>query len=202
MVAAENGALPGGKVGGIADVVRDLPGALAGLGWRTTVLTPEYGLFGSIPGSKPCGSVTVPFAGEVLQINVLELPSTEENVRHLAFAHPRFAPLGPMIYCDDGPTSPFASDAGKFALHLMLTTWTMRRMWYICTTGMRRFTASCETATSAMQVSDRYARSTQFTIWRCRASGRWTATRRLSRPGFRISTATLHSSATHASRTR
>ena len=29
MIAAENGALPGGKVGGIGDVVRDVPVALA-----------------------------------------------------------------------------------------------------------------------------------------------------------------------------
>ncbi|MGD8419718.1 MAG: glycogen/starch synthase, partial [Gammaproteobacteria bacterium] len=29
MVAAENGALPGGKVGGIGDVLREVPAALA-----------------------------------------------------------------------------------------------------------------------------------------------------------------------------
>ena len=32
MVAAENDAIPGGKVGGIGDVVRDIPPALEALG--------------------------------------------------------------------------------------------------------------------------------------------------------------------------
>ncbi|MEO0997733.1 MAG: glycogen/starch synthase, partial [Pseudomonadota bacterium] len=37
-IAAENGALPGGKVGGVGDVARDLPRALARAGWTVTVL--------------------------------------------------------------------------------------------------------------------------------------------------------------------
>jgi starch synthase len=32
MLSAENGALPGGKVGGMGDVLRDVPRALAALG--------------------------------------------------------------------------------------------------------------------------------------------------------------------------
>ena len=63
MLAAENGALPGGKVGGIGDVLRDLPLALAGRGWRPTVLTPSYGLFSTLPGAEPHSGVTLRFAG-------------------------------------------------------------------------------------------------------------------------------------------
>ncbi|HBD38324.1 MAG TPA: hypothetical protein DC084_32585, partial [Cupriavidus sp.] len=33
-LTAENAALRGGKVGGVGDVVRDLPAALTRLGWR------------------------------------------------------------------------------------------------------------------------------------------------------------------------
>ena len=43
MVAAENDAIPGGKVGGIGDVVRDLPSALAAKGHEVDVITPGYG---------------------------------------------------------------------------------------------------------------------------------------------------------------
>ncbi|MEM9209663.1 MAG: glycogen/starch synthase, partial [Pseudomonadota bacterium] len=124
MAAAENGALPRGKVGGVADVVRDLPPALAETGWRTTVLTPEYGLFANIAGATPITSINVAFAGRTLGVDVVELPSIHASVRHLAFAHERFTPQGPGIYCDDGDERPFASDASKFALFAAATaTW-------------------------------------------------------------------------------
>ena len=45
MVAAENGALPGGKVGGIGDVVREIPRALAARDCQVSVITPAYGVF-------------------------------------------------------------------------------------------------------------------------------------------------------------
>ena len=42
-VAAENDNLPGAKVGGIGDVVRDIAPALADLDHQVTVLTPSQG---------------------------------------------------------------------------------------------------------------------------------------------------------------
>ena len=42
MIAAENGALAGGKVGGIGDVIRDVPLALAAQGQAVSVVTPGY----------------------------------------------------------------------------------------------------------------------------------------------------------------
>ncbi len=55
MVAAENDAIPGGKVGGIGDVVRDIPPALAALGHQVDVVTPGYGAFSQLPGAEAAG---------------------------------------------------------------------------------------------------------------------------------------------------
>lgn len=116
MAAAENAGLPAGKVGGVGDVIRDLPPALAARGSRVTVLTPEYGLFRDLDGAKREGAINVPFAGQRNEVQVLSLPSPYPNVDYLAFEHERFSPLGAMIYNDDGHDRPFATDASKFAL--------------------------------------------------------------------------------------
>jgi starch synthase len=117
LVAAENGALPGGKVGGIGDVIRELPPALAELGWRPTVLTPSYGMLHALAGAVPSGRLDVSFAGSVRQIPVFRVPGPDPRVEHLVLEHPLFCPAGPgKIYCDDPPQRPFATDASKFAL--------------------------------------------------------------------------------------
>ena len=63
MLAAENDALPGGKVGGIGDVIRDVPKALSNLGHNVTVLTPGYNAFSQLPGAKLIDQFSVTFAG-------------------------------------------------------------------------------------------------------------------------------------------
>lgn len=114
--AAENGALPGGKVGGVGDVIRDLPVALAKLGWRATVITPAYGALHRLPGATLFDTVEVPFAGERHRVEIFEVPGGNEPVRNLVFEHALFSPGGPgMVYTSDEPGRPFASDANKFA---------------------------------------------------------------------------------------
>ena len=119
MLAAENGALPGGKVGGMGDVLRDVPRALAALGHQVTVLTPSYGRFSLLPGARPGGSIDVRFAGkaETLQLYTLPGRSGTGAVLEYVLEHPRFAACGAgRIYCDDAPDRPFATDSTKFAL--------------------------------------------------------------------------------------
>ena len=103
----------------MGDVVRDLPAALSGIGWNATVLTPSYGMFHRLPGAQQIGTIEVLFRGKKQTLQVFEIPGSEDSVRNIAFEHPFFSPAGPgVIYSDDNPDRPFASDANKFAFFL------------------------------------------------------------------------------------
>ncbi len=113
-LASENGALPGGKVGGVADVIRDLPPAVAAEGYDVSVVTPSYGVFHSLDGAKRTGSVTAKFRGKEQRVDVYELPG--RDIKQVVLDHPEFTPDAPgQIYHDDGAARPFATDATKFA---------------------------------------------------------------------------------------
>lgn len=119
MIAAENGALPGGKVGGIGDVVRDVPLALAKRDCRVSVITPAYGKFSKLPAAKHKQSLSIHFAGkqQSLELYHLSKMGKKQKVQHYAIEHPIFSSCGEgRIYCDDPADRPFASDASKFAL--------------------------------------------------------------------------------------
>lgn len=118
MLAAENDALPGGKVGGIGDVMRDVPPALASLGHTVSVVMPSYGTFHQLDGVEKTTLLTVSFAGSTEQVEVYQLPHPQaENVSFWILEHPQFSICGAgRIYCNDSSDAPFASDATKFAL--------------------------------------------------------------------------------------
>ncbi len=109
--------MPGGKIGGIADVAHDLPLALAPLGWNTTIVTPSYGAFHKLRGAERLDTIEVRFRGGTEAVEIYEVPGNNAPVRNLVFEHADFSPQGPgRIYCSDPGDSPFATDAGKFAL--------------------------------------------------------------------------------------
>ena len=118
MLASENDVIPGGKVGGIGDVVRDIPKALAKQGARVSVVIPAYGAFHLLPESSLVGAFTAEFRGRPERIELFELfAGRDEGVRYLVLHHPLFAAGGPgAVYCDDDASQPFATDANKFAL--------------------------------------------------------------------------------------
>ncbi len=119
MVAAENDALPGGKVGGIGDVVRDIPKALAEQQQRVEVVLPGYGMFSTLASAQKVDTLAVHFAGMTHKVELYQLHNiyAGQNVVQWVLEHPLFSEAGRgQIYCDDPPDSPFASDATKFAL--------------------------------------------------------------------------------------
>ena len=119
MVAAENAALPGGKAGGMGDVIRDLPRALAARGHRVTVVTPAYSQFRALPGAECRTRFTAPFAGRREEVSLWSLPMAEPcaGVSCIGLQHDLLEACGEgAIYCDDGAANPFATDATRFAL--------------------------------------------------------------------------------------
>lgn len=117
MVAAENGAIVGGKVGGIGDVVRDIPLALADAGHTVQVVCPSYGLFSRNPDAKFKTELSVTFAGKQEVVQVFTYKSKRKKVKYWVLEHPVFS-LGGIgaIYSNDPDDRPFATDATKFAL--------------------------------------------------------------------------------------
>jgi len=119
MVAAENDAIPRGKVGGIGDVVRDIPLALANIDQQVDVVIPGYGRFSKLWGAEHITSLQVMFGGQSQTIDIFKVPVNNATnlVTQWVIEHPMFAICGEgKIYCDDPDNRPFASDATKFAL--------------------------------------------------------------------------------------
>lgn len=124
MVAAENDALAGGKVGGVGDVVRDVPYALAALPEYqgvVSVICPSYGFLHE-EATASRGTVEFSFGGERLTAELFEVPGKRprDGVRQLVLHHAAFETIDSvsgrrLIYVDDGADQPFASDATKFA---------------------------------------------------------------------------------------
>ena len=125
MVAAENGALTGGKVGGVGDVVRDLPLALAAGGMALRVITPSYTMLHKLPGATLYRSIETVFAGQKYTAEVYRVPVADSPVKHFVIEHPLLSPNGPgRIYVSDEPGKPFAIDAAKFAFfNALLVAW-------------------------------------------------------------------------------
>jgi starch synthase len=124
MIAAENGALKGGKVGGIGDVIRDVPRALAKMGHQVSVVTPAYGLLSRVNPSRAIATVSVEFSGATEELEFCSaLPAVKPavdraygQVTDYLLDHPLFAACGAgSIYCND-KHAPFATDAHKFSL--------------------------------------------------------------------------------------
>lgn len=116
MAAAENDTLPGGKVGGVGDVMRDLPAALAREGHEVCVFTPAYGRFHQLPGSCKVASIPLEFGGRRRMAAMYRVTTDQAGVTTYVIEHGLITAGQPgKIYFDDGPEEPFASDSTRFA---------------------------------------------------------------------------------------
>lgn len=118
MIAAENGALPGGKVGGIGDVIRDLPRELVARGHTVTVINPGYQFLTRAPGVRLLHTLSVDFGGRLERIAVHEATpeGTPPGLRMILLDHPLFGSAGEASIYHHDAHEPFATDARTFAL--------------------------------------------------------------------------------------
>ena len=115
MVSAENDALPGAKVGGVGDVLRDLPPALIRQGLDVECVIPSYGFLARLPKLEKIACISVPFGNSVQAVDVLKYNAKKDEADIYILEHPFFYPQGERVYCHDGAEKPFATDATKFA---------------------------------------------------------------------------------------
>lgn len=116
MVAAENGALAGAKVGGMADVIRDLPPALAGVDLCADVIMPSYGFLTS-PMAQALGEFEVAFGGRFERVKLVVIPHPRvDGAKIYLLEHGLWQSIPGKIYSQGSAERPFADDATKFAL--------------------------------------------------------------------------------------
>lgn len=115
MVAAENDELPGAKVGGVADVMRDLPAALRKKDCLTHSVIPSYGKLARLPGLEKLAEFELKFSGKVERVSLFKRAGKQYQSDIFILDSPLFAPQGERVYCHDGSDRPFATDATKFA---------------------------------------------------------------------------------------
>lgn len=128
MVAAENASLSpmrlgdrevSGKATAIGDVVCESAHAVAQQDCEVTVVTPAYGAFNRMPGSRQVARLKVGFADKMETVFVYEVLGRPDRdmVRNLVIDHPLFNACGAgRIYCSETPRDDYGLDARRFAL--------------------------------------------------------------------------------------
>lgn len=120
MVASENDALPKGKVGGIADVIRDLPAALLNQNCDVSVVMPSYGfLHKELSNLKSVKNIKFLFSNLMYEAVCYRHIDSSGVVNFIIDCPDFYTGFSSgdekKIYCDDPPDAPFATDATKFA---------------------------------------------------------------------------------------
>lgn len=124
LVAAENGALAGAKVGGVADVILEVPRALATSAIDVTVLTPSHGFLHESNDAERLTTIDFDFAGRTHTATLYLATATapgetsggDGQIRQLIVDHPILATDEKgKLYLADPSDRPFARDSTRFA---------------------------------------------------------------------------------------
>ena len=119
MLAAENGSIPRAKVGGMADVIRDLPAALAQQDVIADVIMPSYGFLAASVNAIKLAEFRVTFSGSRQSVSLLSIPHPDVEGAVIYFIDIQdgvFSGKPQEIYSQGSDERPFAEDANKFAL--------------------------------------------------------------------------------------
>ncbi|EDQ01816.1 glycogen synthase [Shewanella benthica] len=119
MLAAENGSIPRAKVGGMADVIRDLPAALAQQDVIADVIMPSYGFLAGSVNAIKLAEFRVTFSGSRQSVSLLSTPNPDVEGAVIYFIDIQdgvFSGKPHEIYSQGSDERPFAEDANKFAL--------------------------------------------------------------------------------------
>jgi starch synthase len=121
-MAAENDSLPNAKVGGVADVVRDIAPALADLGHLVSVVMPGYGFLHQTKGAEHMENICFSFRGTLHDAQLYRVPAkhTHPGVTQYVIHHPFLEAVHArtglhQIYVHDPDDQPFFSDGSRFA---------------------------------------------------------------------------------------
>ena len=117
LLASENGAFKGAKVGGIADVIRDLPDPLYEQGVQADVIMPSYGFLIAQTNAVKVSEFWVDFrsSSECIGLYKTTNPTCPGASCYLV-DNPHWHSNPGKIYSDSGHR-PFADDANTFALY-------------------------------------------------------------------------------------
>jgi len=108
-----------GSATAIGDIVCESANAVAQQDCEVTVMTPAYGAFNRMPGSRQIARLRVGFAGKMETVFVYEVLGRpdRDRVRNLVLDHPLFSAGGAgRVYCAETPRDDHALDARRFAL--------------------------------------------------------------------------------------
>ncbi len=137
IAAAENDGLIGGKVGGIGDVIRDVPPVLSMSDIETDVVVPSYGFLHKVNKSELVQTVNFIFSNKKQTASVYKVRAKydDKKVNNYVIDHQLLNTYNNetgkySIYSNDPPDRPFATDAVKFAFFCTALAEAIRQKYF------------------------------------------------------------------------